>query len=309
MHRKIYTQGDPLYLVPCSLCLKVWNSAEKASIIQTHTTMTNNEMLKADLLDILFEKRNKAYGAYALRRSYDRRLLIALGTGLAMALLFVLLVQLKGNVKSPVINNNNEGIVIREYVVPQKKIVEPEKPKQVVKTKAAVKKAQVKFTSTIEIRKDELVKTPVASTEDLAENVPGDETIAGIPDDGTVSVPPVQGDGNGNEPVEQPVAVFVPIERDPAFPGGAAALHQFLSRNLQTPDELEEGELILVKVKFRVDADGRVSSFEIAESGGREFDQEVLRVVKRMPRWEPAFQNGINVPVSFMIPVTFMGVE
>ncbi len=271
--------------------------------------MTNNEMLKADLLDILFEKRNKAYGAYALRRSYDRRLLIALGTGLVMALLFVLLVQLKGNEKTPLIRNNNEGIVIREYVVPQKKIVEPVQPKQTVKTKTANKKSQVKFTSTIDIRKDELVKTPVASVDDLSGNVPGDETITGKPDDGTVVVPPVQGDGNGNVPAVQPPAAFVPMERDPAFPGGAAALHQFLSRNLQTPDELEEGERILVKVKFRVDTDGRVSSFEIAESGGREFDQEVLRVVKRMPRWEPAFQNGINVPVSFMIPVTFMGVE
>lgn len=271
--------------------------------------MTNNEMLKADLLDILFEKRNKAYGAYALRRSYDRRLWIALGTGMALALLFVLLLQLKGNEKTVVIRNNNEGIVIREYVVPQKKIVEPVQPKQVVKTKPAIKKAQVKFTSTIDIRRDELVKTPVASVEDLSENVPGDETIAGKPDDGTVTAPPVQGDGKGKEPVAQPDAMFVPMERDPAFPGGASALHQFLSKNLQTPDELQEGERILVKVKFRVDADGRVSSFEIAESGGKEFDQEVLRVVKRMPRWEPAFQNGINVPVSFMIPVTFMGVE
>lgn len=271
--------------------------------------MTNNEMLKADLLDILFEKRNKAYGAYALRRSYDRRLLIALGTGLAMALLFVLLVQLKGSEKKPVNRNENEGIVIREYVVPQKKIEEPIKPKEMVKTKPSVKKAQVKFTSTIEIRKDELVKTPVASVEDLTGKVPGDENTAGVPDDGMVTVTPVPGNGNEIVPVEQPAAVFVPMERDPAFPGGPAALHQFLSRNLKTPDELGEGERILVKVKFRVDADGQVSSFEIAESGGREFDQEVLRVVKRMPRWEPAFQNGINVPVSFMIPVTFMGVE
>ena len=271
--------------------------------------MTNNEMLKADLLDILFEKRNKAYGAYALRRSYDRRLLIALGTGLAMALLFVLLVQLKGNDETPVIRNNTDGIVIREYVVPPKKIEEPIKPKETVKTKSTMKKAQVKFTSTIDIRRDELVKTPVASVDELTATIPGDETTTGVPDDGMVTVSPVPGDGKGNDPVEQPAAVFVPMERDPAFPGGAAALHQFLSRNLKTPDELGEGERILVKVKFRVDADGHVSSFEIAESGGREFDQEVLRVVKRMPRWEPAFQNGINVPVSFMIPVTFMGVE
>jgi protein TonB len=271
--------------------------------------MTNKEILQADMLDILFEKRNKAYGAYVLRRYYDQRLLTALAAGLAVAVLFVVLVSLKGKESSVVIPDKKEGIVIREYVMPQKKVEEPVQPKKTLKPKAAVKTAQKKFTSTIEIKKDELVKSPVTAVSDLADKLPGDEDVEGKPDEGIVTPVPLPGEGNntGNS-ADQP-SDFIPLERGPEFPGGVDALRQFLARNLKTPDELDAGDKIMVMVRFKVDEGGFVSSIEIAESGGREFDQEVMRVVKKMPRWQPAFQNGIHVPVSYMIPVTFMGVE
>lgn len=271
--------------------------------------MTGNEFLRADLLDILFEHRNKDYGAYVLRRSYHKRLITALIAAMGMTILFLWLLQPQGNTNTVVPRNDKEGIVIREYVVPVKKIEEPVKPKAPAKPKTVIKKAQVKFTSSIDIRSDDEVKTPVASVDELAGNRTGDETIAGEPDDGTPVQPEVPaGTDERTAGTDQPV-IFVPLEREPVFPGGPEALHRFLSKYLQTPGELEEGERVMVKVRFRVAADGYVTNFEIAESGGSEFDREVLRVVKKMPRWEPAFQNGINVPVTFQIPVTFMGLE
>ena len=98
-------------------------------------------------------------------------------------------------------------------------------------------------------------------------------------------------------------------ERDPAFPGGQEALKQFLARNLNTPEDLQNGEKKVVKIKFQVDKDGSVTTFEIVTSGGNVFDREVVRVCKKMPRWTPALQNGINVPVNYILPVTFIGVE
>ena len=65
----------------------------------------------------------------------------------------------------------------------------------------------------------------------------------------------------------------------------------------------------VVQIKFKVDKDGSVTTFEIVTSGGNEFDKEVVRVCKKMPRWTPAMQNGINIPVSYVLPVTFIGVE
>ena len=98
-------------------------------------------------------------------------------------------------------------------------------------------------------------------------------------------------------------------EREPEFPGGPEALKRFLAKNLATPMDLDDGEKKTVHIRFKVDKDGAVNTFEIITSGGNEFDNEVVRVCKKMPRWIPAIQNGINVPVSYVLPVTFIGVE
>ena len=65
----------------------------------------------------------------------------------------------------------------------------------------------------------------------------------------------------------------------------------------------------VVRIKFKVNADGSINTFEIVTSGGLKFDNEVVRVMKKMPKWVPALQNGINVPVNYVLPVTFIGVE
>jgi periplasmic protein TonB len=274
--------------------------------------MTNNEIMQASLLDIIFEHRNKDYGAYALRKNYDVRLLTALGAGLSVVFLLVFLGMMKNNQPKTVTTyDNREGLVIKEYKLPEVKLKLPEKQKAVVKQKTVVKKAQVKFTSKFDIKKDDLVKTPVTTVGNLADKKIGDEDVKGPPDDGRVKLPELPATGAGTATVvvpEQPKD-FVSQERTAEFPGGADALQKFLAKNLQTPEDLDAGEKKIVKIRFQVDKDGAVNSFEIVTSGGNEFDQEVLRVCKKMPRWRPAFQNGINVPVNYMIPVTFIGVE
>lgn len=273
--------------------------------------MTNNEMLRADMLDILFEHRNKAYGAYALRRNYEKRMQWALVIGLSGVLLVSLIVQWQaesGQAGIPEIRS--EGLVIREInIQPPVKPREPDPPKQPAASKPRIKKPQVIFTSRIEIRRDDQVKQVAPSADMLAGRQPGDENIQGPPAVPTVVEPVSAGTGGTQTSAHEPEPDFVSRERSPEFPGGAGALSQFLARNLRSPEEMSSGEKILVLVRFKVDADGQVSHFEIEKSGGREFDSEVLRVVKKMPRWEPAFQNGIHVPVSYMIPITFVGRE
>lgn len=270
--------------------------------------------MQASLLDILFEHRNKEYGAYELRKTYDRRLLIALGAGLSTIGLFLLLTFVGRKEQQEARNVPvKDAIVVREYKIPEVKLVEPGKPKAIttVKKKTVIKTAQVKLTSKIDIKKDELVKTPLPSIEDIADKKIGDETISGTPDDGTVKIPDpiVTGNGNGTVALPGPPAVFIPQERSAEFPGGPNALQQFLSRHLRTPDDMEPGELITVKIRFQVDKNGAVNTFQIINSGGPVFDNEVVRVFKKMPAWMPAMQNGVNVQVNYMIPVTFVGPE
>jgi protein TonB len=65
-----------------------------------------------------------------------------------------------------------------------------------------------------------------------------------------------------------------------------------LQRILQAPEDIEPGKRIEVQIRFWVDIDGSVSRPEIIKSGGEAFDKEVLRVMKKMPKWEPALQAG-----------------
>lgn len=279
--------------------------------------MKNSEILKANLLDIIFENRNKDYGAYSLRKNYSNRLLIALGAGLSFTLLVVFMLtnsKSKSNYK-PVITPK-EGIVIRTIEMPKEKMKEPVKPKEIAKQKLAPKPVQkiatVNYTTPPKIKKDTEVKNAMVATKELEGKEISDRTMDGKEADGKVVLDkePVKDTGTGTATTTGPSQPdFIAEERDPQFPGGQDALKKFMARNLGTPDDLENGERKVVQIKFKVDKDGSVTTFEIVTSGGSEFDQEVLRVCKKMPRWIPAIQNGINVPVQYVLPVTFIGRE
>jgi len=275
--------------------------------------MTNIEILRADLLDIIFENRNKGYGAYALRKSYNSRLVVALGAGLVFALLFVFISATGKTANSKVpVATPREGIVIKTIVMPKEKIIELTKPVENKKQKTIKKAATVNYTAPPKIEKDNAVKNAMVAVTELNKKEISDKTTDGeeadkiaIPEKNT-SEDPGMGTPAATGP-SQPT--FTADERDPEFPGGQAALKQFLSRNLGSPGDLKEGEKKVVQIKFLVDKDGSVTGFEIIASGGSDFDREVVRVCRKMPRWTPALQNGINVPVSYVLPVTFIGAE
>ena len=90
----------------------------------------------------------------------------------------------------------------------------------------------------------------------------------------------------------------------PQYPGGIKALLDFLKKNLRSPEDIE-GEEVSVKVKFVVNYDGKPESFDVIKSGGIAFDNEVMRVLKKMPLWIPGKSNGENVSVYYVVPVKF----
>ncbi len=272
--------------------------------------MTNKEILKADLLDIIFEKRNKDYGAYAIRRGYNHRLLTSMGAALSVILLFIFINAFgKKNVSTAPVNRNEHILEITEVRLLQEKPKEPEKPKEAIKPVEKI--ATEKYVSKIEIKPDDKVKETLPDVTNLGDKLISDKTQDGIKDDGIPrekEKPAEAGNGNATVITEtQPD--FHANEREPEFPGGPEALKRFLAKNLSTPSDLEDGEKKTVQIRFKVDKDGAVNTFEIITSGGNEFDNEVVRVCKKMPRWVPALQNGIHVPVSYVLPVTFIGVE
>lgn len=259
-------------------------------------------ILKADVLDILFDGRNKEYGAYALRKGYESRLYWALGGMLAAALSFVLLNFSFGN------NNyqNGNGLfsptdTVRLIEIPREKI-EPPKPVEPPK-----KKDVATIQNTTPVLTDK-VDVPPPTVEELNKDVQiGTETKAGIP----ASQAPVTSEGDGKAPVPPAVEkapepeIYTRTEIMPEYPGGMAALYRFLQRSLRFQfDDMEPGARIEIRCRFVVDEAGKVTGIEILKSGGRkEFDEEVTRVVGKMPQWEPGKQNGRTVKVYYTIPV------
>lgn len=275
--------------------------------------MTNNEILQANLLDIIFDNRNKEYGAYALRRGYNHRLLISVGAGLSVILLFILANAL--NPKQEIIGKTNadkDGVTVKQYIIPEVKKKEPEKPKEQPKPKPvqqkAVPVAKIEFKN-LKIIQDNLAdKKPVATKDDFINKQPDVVSAPGDKYKGIVQNIPViiTGTGTGND---KPQENFIPISSDPEYPGGAEALSKFFSQNLVTPGDLGAGEKKMVKVRFKVDKDGTVTGFAIEQTGGTQFDNEVIRVCKKMRRWKPAMQNGNAVMISYLLPVTFVGLD
>ena len=266
--------------------------------------MTNKEILKADVLDILFEHRNKTYGAYALRREYNHRLGTALGIALSAVLLFIILSAFKKNGDSENNPFKNDSVIISMVDMEKKK------PEKFFKEKPREDVKQVKSSDHIQIVSNN-GKTDMPDQKDIMDAVVGIENKEGksLDDPNRIVNTDPLNNGNGNTEIRQSETDFVAKEIPASFPGGDAAWIGFLRKFLQTPDDLEVGERKEVRVRFWIDTDGSLSRFEIVKSGGSEFDKEVLRVMKKMPRWEPAEQNGRKVPVAFTQPVTFVGVE
>jgi protein TonB len=259
---------------------------------------------KASLLELVFEGRNKSYGAYELRRDYSNRMGLALGIMLSALLGFCFWMNFRASHNENKSTSTEDRTWMKITAV-EVKVPEPEPPKQSIK---AVKPAQPdiatqKFTSTIDIKSH--VKDPMPPNTDLTTAAISTITRVGK-DPGNIVRPlgpiePIQtSDGSGTG------TPFAADERQPEFPGGEWALRDYLASHLLTPSSLEEGERRMVRVRFTVLPDGRVDGWIIESSGGAEFDREVLRVCKRMPRWIPGSQNGQRVAVQYVLPVTFL---
>jgi periplasmic protein TonB len=272
-------------------------------------TMTSKEILGASMLDILFDNRNKTYGAYELRKNYNSRLLLAMGSALGFVFLLLLLFSNSESVSSGN-NKDKKELIITEYIVPPK-IVEQQPIVEKPAAPKPPKTTEASLTDIVKMVDDPDPEKEMAAIADAEKSAVGTHNTDGPENISFQSAAPVDpvisGNGEGKESSEQ--SDFIAIEEQPEFPGGAAAWKNFLSRYLQVPASLNGGELKIVKINFTVDVDGTVTGFNVIQSAGREFDNEVIRVLRKMPRWKPARQNGRAVAVPFTQPVTFVGVE
>lgn len=262
-------------------------------------------ILKAELLDILFEDRNKEYGAYTLRKEYNERMLKAMSTMLGLVLLFVF-----GNYWMRSMNSEKQNINVTTCPIGDSVyIVERSIPKDIPKVEEVNRKINTIKDVVPIIVKEIDEPDPVPTIDQLDADVQiGNKTETGASPTTLASQLP-------GPSTEAPAAPVVATPEEPAieehadvlpeFPGGNAALQRFLLKNLRFDfDEQEPGTRIEIRCRFVVDNNGNVSDAEIIKSAGKAaYDKEVTRVVGKMPQWKPGIKRNKNVATYFTLPV------
>ncbi|SFB94201.1 protein TonB [Flexibacter flexilis DSM 6793] len=266
---------------------------------------------KVTLDDIVFEYRNKAYGAYVLRKIYDDTVLKALGLSV---LLFGLAVG------GPKIYNalKPEEVIVEEKVVPieLKKIEQPPPldPKIPPPPKIEMPSAPKPSVSTVrfvppEVSHDEEVTEKDPPKQDELKNVQTSTTTeVGDPnaDPNEVIDVPTHGDGDGVIAAPAAEEVFTVVEQQPAFPGGMEEMMRFMSKNTKYPSAAQRAEVQgKVYVQFVVGSDGTIRDVQVVRGLGFGCDEEAIRVVKSMPNWNPGKQGGRAVSVKYTLPFNF----
>ena len=273
-------------------------------------------MAKIDLIDngwvdLVFEGKNQAYGAYQLRKNTGIRNLKALAVMFAAFLIIAGIVYAKVSIENYIASKNAaiEADVELQSLAEKKEIKEEKKDEpEVEKIEVERVKSSVAFTVP-EIKKDEEVKEDqeMKSQDDLAETntAIGAFTVEG--NDETAEVKHVEEKIAEPEPVkEEETKVFDVVEQMPSFPGGPSALMQYLSSNIKYPVVAEEnGVQGRVVCTFVVEKDGSITDVRVVKSVDPSLDKEAMRVVKSMPKWIPGKQNGSAVRVKYTVPVTF----
>jgi periplasmic protein TonB len=259
--------------------------------------MQTNNILSAKLIDIVFDGRNKAYGAYELRNTYEKRIGRALLITVLIAGLAVGGTALANSFKK---NGNNYRMgpeVTLESLPEQKKqekLPEPEREKpreqEPVKTEKVTEFVPVK---------DNEVETPPPTQDDIAKAKISDFTQDGIEDPGTPDAPGPENVGGNTGIVEPPVKEsddpLAFVEVDAKFTGNWRV---FLERNLNADVPIENEAPVgrySVVIRFVVDKQGVVSDITALTNHGYGMEAEAIRVIKKSVKWEPAFQNGQHV--------------
>lgn len=270
---------------------------------------------KETLDDIVFEHRNKEYGAYYLRKNYKSYLTRAFvyGTGL-FVLIFggaytytnVIVPNLpKDNLKEVEIDMSK---LKEEKKVEEKKLDIPPPPPPPPKQEQQ-EVATIKFLPP-EPKKDEevVIETPPPAQNEIDTKKISNVNKEGSEDVGAISIADDQPEVVEIVKVEKPVEeeIFTAVEQQPDFPGGQSAMYKFLGENIKYPAAAQRANVSgRVFVKFVVEKDGSIGAVEVLKGIGFGCDEEAIRVIKSMPKWNPGRQNGKNVRVFYNMPVVY----
>ncbi len=281
----------------------------------------NVDLTSKDWRDIVFADKNKEFGAYQLRAKSDKRHnMAALYTLVGLIVVFCLIfgyskysdyqaekAALEAKEKA---EKMSQAILEQVEETPEEEEVEEQKFEQKVPEVPQEVLATVQVTQIAIVDADK-VKNEVMDMETQRE----DNTARGVVNqegsDDVDKFKAVHEQVVVKEPEPEVVKpkeeqIFVAVEQPAEFPGGQAALMKWLSNNMRYPEAAQQNDIQgRVVVNFVVEKDGSIGHVKIAKGVDKDLDREAIRVVKKMPKWQPGKNNGVPVRSYFNLPVTF----
>lgn len=273
--------------------------------------MENERLLRTSMDDIVFEGRNKTYGAFRLRRLYDKHMSRAMITGIVFFLLVIsspqIIRMVKGFLPTP-----KDELVMKEVTLAEPPPIDPKKPPPPPPPKVEPPpiKDQIKFVPPV-VKKDEEVKEeepPPPTIEEIKDKEIATETKKG--EEGGVDASLTEPDAPPAPPVlEEPKEEepFTYVEQMPTFPDGTEAMYKYIYDKIKYPAIARENGISgQVIVQFVVSKEGDIQKAKVVRGIGGGCNEEALRVVNGMPKWKPGKHNGRAVPVTFTLPIKFV---
>ena len=274
--------------------------------------MAKLDLISNEWTDLVFEGRNKEYGAYKLRKGTTKRNIWSIIIVALASVLLYLGLTLHRMVEANRQVENTQAVELsaleqkkKEAKVEKKEQIKVEPEKVVEKVKSSVKFTAPVIKKDNEVKEEDEIKLDEVEKSNKAVGaftVEGNDEVGG-------EVLKAKEEIAAPEPPKEKVEenkVFDVVEQMPSFPGGMGALMSWLSQNIKYPViAAENGVQGRVIVQFVVEKDGSITDVKVAKSVDPSLDKEAARVVSSMPKWTPGKQNGSAVRVKYTVPVTF----
>ena len=275
--------------------------------------MAKIDLISNEWADIVFQGRNKVYGAYQLRRGTSKRNIWAMVFVAAVAAVAYLglaaynsyqaaqKAKFEAEMEASLIETKKQAKVVKKTEAPKvEQVQKVEKVKSSIAfTPPVIKKdSEVKPEEEMKTQ-DELkeTKTAIGAFDVKGNDEAGGTVLKAVEDIATPEPPKQEAEQN---------KVFDVVEQQPSYPGGMGALNQWLASNIKYPAmAAENGIEGRVVVQFVVERDGSVSGVHVVRGVDPSLDKEATRVVSQMPKWIPGKHNGSAVRVKYTVPVTF----
>jgi periplasmic protein TonB len=244
--------------------------------------------------EIVFEKRFKDYGAYRLRKIYKKHMNIAMAISFTLLLIGVGVPLIAGYMNKAKTINVDKDVVVDLGPAPTKEDAPPPPPPP---PPPEALEQRVRFTAPVVVN-DTVEENTSLNQDDLSNKT---TNIAPVEEELTVVEEEVK-----PEIVEVKPPPFIVVEEMPSYPGGDDERVKFIQANISYPVMAKESNTQgTVYVTFVVENDGSITDVKVLRGIGGGCDEEAIRVVKMMPKWNAGKQSGKSVRVQFNLPIKF----